>query len=240
MRSLAAAELLNAWEQGLPWPPFQRALLLLEAALPDVSPDALADLSIGQRDAYLLALRERLFGKELVGVATCPNCGDSLELNFTTADIRVPMQDDPALLLEAEGYRVHFRLPTSCDLAALASDSGAAQDRLLARCILEATQDGTFQRPDMLPEEVQRRVIDEMARADAQADIQLDVTCPACGHTWHAAFDVLSFLWAEVHAWALRILREVHLLASAYGWSEADILAMSALRRQWYIQMAGL
>jgi hypothetical protein len=34
-------------------------------------------------------------------------------------------------------------------------------------------------------------------------------------------------------------LREVHTLAWAYGWREADILAMSPARRQFYIELVG-
>ena len=76
-----------------------------------------------------------------------------------------------------------------------------------------------------------------MAEADPQADIQLALSCPACGHQWLSTFDIVSFFWSEINAWAYRILREVHILASAYGWREADILAMSPYRRQLYLEM---
>jgi hypothetical protein len=33
------------------------------------------------------------------------------------------------------------------------------------------------------------------------------------------------------------VLREVHILASAYGWREDDILAMSPARRRIYLEM---
>ena len=38
-------------------------------------------------------------------------------------------------------------------------------------------------------------------------------------------------------AWAVRLLGEVHELASAYGWREHDVLALSPWRRQAYLQM---
>jgi hypothetical protein len=47
----------------------------------------------------------------------------------------------------------------------------------------------------------------------------------------------VSYLWAEVHSWALRTLHEVNVLASAYGWRESDILALSQWRRQAYLEM---
>jgi hypothetical protein len=47
----------------------------------------------------------------------------------------------------------------------------------------------------------------------------------------------VAFFWKEINHWANRILREVHLLASTYGWSEADILALTPTRRQWYLAL---
>jgi hypothetical protein len=63
------------------------------------------------------------------------------------------------------------------------------------------------------------------------------LTCPQCAHQWQAPLDIVSFLWSEVHAWAIRLLREIHELASAYGWSEAEILALSPWRRRAYLEL---
>ena len=57
MRAISASELLNIWEQGLSKSSVERALMLLGTACPETSPEALAQLSIGQRDALLLMLR---------------------------------------------------------------------------------------------------------------------------------------------------------------------------------------
>jgi hypothetical protein len=76
-----------------------------------------------------------------------------------------------------------------------------------------------------------------MAELDPQADVQLALQCPSCSHPWHDPFDIATFFWGEINAWAVRILREVHMLAAAYGWSETDILAMNARRRQVYLDM---
>ena len=76
-----------------------------------------------------------------------------------------------------------------------------------------------------------------MAAADPQAAMTLDVDCPGCGAAVSTAWDVAPFFWAELHAWALRVLREVHTLAAAYGWTEATTLNLSAHRRRLYLQM---
>jgi hypothetical protein len=67
--------------------------------------------------------------------------------------------------------------------------------------------------------------------------VQLSLTCPDCDARWDAPLDIASFLWSEVQAWALRTLADVHTLARAYGWAEADILALSPPRRQAYLEL---
>jgi len=99
--------------------------------------------------------------------------------------------------------------------------------------------DGGDQAVEALPDGVIAALTAQMAQADPQADLQLDLSCPACRHRWLAAFDMITFLWNEIDSWARRMLREVHALASAYGWSEADILSMSATRRHLYLDLIG-
>jgi len=245
MRMLSAPELLDVWERGLGQPPVQRALSLLAAACPEMSPEVLAALSLGQRDAYLLTLREWMFGPQLTGLATCSGCGERLELTCQVAEIRAApaasQQEEggEALSLTAAGYAVRFRLPDSSDLAALAdqTDLAAARQQLLDRCLLAVQHDGEEAPTDRLPAPIVEAIVERMAQADPQADVRLALTCPACGNQWLAAFDIASFFWNEINAWAVRLLGEVHTLASAYGWRETDILALSPWRRQMYLEM---
>jgi hypothetical protein len=248
MRALSTLELLSVWERGLAQPAAQRVLTLLAAACPDTAPDALAKLSIGQRDARLLTLREWTFGPRLASLTTCPGCGERLELTFNVTDIRLPSPSQgeggegvEPLSLSVADYEVRFRLPNSLDLAAIAGHEDVAPTRhlLLDRCLLAAHQDGEETALDQLPDDVIDAVVERMAQTDSQADVQLALSCPACGHQWQAAFDIVSFFWSEINAWAYRTLREVHALARAYGWREDDILAMSPWRRQFYLGMVG-
>jgi len=248
MRALSAWELLNVWEWGQAQPAARRALALLAAACPDTPPDALAAISIGERDARLLTLREWAFGPGLDSVTACPGCGERLELHFQVADLRATEEQGSAeagapdsLSLEVSGYQVHFRLPNSLDLSALADQGDLETSRhlLLTRCLLSARRNGKEADLDRLPEDVADAIVEQMAKADPQADVQLDLTCPVCDHRWQTAFDIVSFFWNELNTWAHRTLRQVHILALAYGWREADILALSPGRRRYYLQMIG-
>ena len=250
MRPLSATELLYVWEQGQGQPAVTHALLLLALARPG---EAVAKLSIGRRDALLLTLRELLFGPRLLSIAVCPQCSQKLELDFEVSQIRAASDDvQPETLTVVTGeYEARFRLPNSGDLAAVAlnndvqrgsTPTGDASEILLARCLLEVRQNGG--KPPVpadslrdLPASLIEAIEEEMGLADPQANVRLDLTCACCGHRWPTVFDIASYLWSEIDDWAHRILREVHMLASAYGWREADILKMSARRRQMYLQM---
>ena len=56
---------------------------------------------------------------------------------------------------------------------------------------------------------------------------------------WLESLDIGSFVWHELTAWAQRAMDDVHVLARAYGWSESEVLALSAWRRQRYVELAG-
>jgi hypothetical protein len=246
MRALSTAELLSAWEASAPLPPPQRALALLSIAGADDAEagaqlDDVASLSIGQRDGRLLALREQTFGSRLSSLAMCPACGERLQFELAIPDLRVELSlgaTEP-LELRQHDYAVGFRLPNSLDLLSLdpSANPDANRKQLLRRCVASATKGGTPVVSDELPSEVAEAIAAKMAEADPQADLQLAMVCPQCAHRWTTTFDIASFFWTELNAWAIRLLREVHTLASVYGWSEAEILGLSPTRRKAYLEM---
>jgi len=125
-------------------------------------------------------------------------------------------------VLEVEGYELRFRLPDSTDLAAIRAgdDAQRARQTLLQRCLLSARRgEGKCPVPaSELPEHAISSLEDEMARMDAQSDMQMALDCPSCRNRWSATFDILGFFWNEINAWAQRLLVEVHMLAARYGW----------------------
>lgn len=240
MVSIATADLLTAWERGSSQSGSRRLLTLLAMAHPEMSEEQLLKLPIGQRDGLALSLREILFGPQLISLSICPSCNERLELMLNVADIKAVSNDsvEGPLALESDGFELEFRLPDSQDFMLIEAVSSIDEARsiLFERCLLSAYLDGRPCALDMLPEEILDKVEAAMSEADPQADVQLDLFCPACEHRWLATFDIASFLWSETNAWAQRVLNEVHLLAKAYSWREADILAMSPARRRMYLE----
>ena len=255
MRDLSAAELLTAWDRALGQSPTRQALVLLAAVYPEHSMEQLAQWSVGQRDACLLTLRERLFGSELNGVTVCPQCQQRIELAFNVSDIRVePTMTDPIvpvdeiMTLTAEGYRVQFRLPNTLDLEAIETrtDVNQMREQLLHRCITAVVWEGAEKGDGEpvnslapLPMTLVDAIAARMAEADAQADTRLALSCPDCHHEWFSTFDIATYLAGEIHSWAKYLLREIHSLALGYGWREADILTMTPRRRRAYLELLG-
>lgn len=241
MPTLNSANLFAAWERGLPQDPVQRALTLLAMAWPERSADEWASATIGERDEYLLRLRDEVFGSEIEATTACAACGERLVLSFTTHSIRAAPaalpEKDGRFFLRLNSYRIDYRLPTSADLIAVTENAeGNGREILLQRCVVVSRNEQPID-PSQLPERILKQVIERMAAADPQAEVQIELACPACEHRRSVVFDILSYLWGELDDWAHRLLIEVHALASAYGWSEAAIMTMSARRRNLYLQM---
>ena len=239
MRALLATELLKVWERGGAETPARRAIILLEAVCDEVQ--EVPQFTIGRRDELLLTLREKTFGRRLCLLATCPHCVAPLETELDISALRVapPAETRAELFLSADGHEIQFHLLNSADLAGLVAsdDDAASQLRLLKQCVLSAKHEGREIPTEKLPPNLVTLLAEKMAQADPQAEMQFAFRCPACDHTWQELFDIVSFFWAEINACALRLLREVHVLAAAYGWGEQEILRLSPQRRNAYLQL---
>jgi hypothetical protein len=220
-----------------------RALTLL-AACSGEGRDDLAALAIGERDARLLAVFEHLFGPVLNAFVECPRCAEGLEYSVATQDLIVrsrPRVGEDGLTLESGEWTLCLRLPNSVDLSVVSrcADIANARQMLVERCVLQASRGDREWPVRALPDSAVEQAAARLADLDPQADMVIDLECAACGNRWQSVLDIESFLWVKIGALAKRLLREVHVLAWAYGWREPDILALSATRRHFYLEMVG-
>lgn len=253
MHTLSVADILDVWERSSGQAPAEQALMLLAAACPERTGAELTALPLGARDALLLTVRQRLFGEKLASFARCPACGEALEFSIQIDDLRAGPPDDETPSTAAQTFRatlhpmgpdgpaahLTYRLPSGGDLIALQgiAEPAAFRVALAERCVSAATWGGTAVAPGDLSDDVLAALAAEMSARDPQAEVLLDLTCPACGASWQTVFDIATYFWAELAAEAKRLLREVDALARAYGWREADILALSPGRRRAYLEL---
>jgi hypothetical protein len=242
IHALSDAALLDIWERCDHLHPLDQALALLETACPDISRQALAELSIGRRDSLLLRLREATLGPSLAGHGHCPACTQEVEFQIGIGDLCAlqPHQSPTShWTLSITPGRLQGRLPNSLDLAAVAGcdDPGVARRTLALRCLQSTQPADQPLDPDDLSEESMSALGAHIADADPLADIQLHFRCPACDHQWEQTLDITIFFWREISERARRLLRQIHLLAWAYGWREKEILALPPRRRKYYLDM---
>jgi hypothetical protein len=250
MPAALSEALLQAWDAGEDASPGERGLILLGLAGPSLAEEDRESLTVGRRDAILIDLFERLFGEVATALAGCPSCGEQLEFDVPLADIRIPAPPNrpDRFKLAWSGHEIAYRLPQTRDLAALGAEPGdpavaPAARSLAERCILsiddsEETPPGLSLFLDAAPA-LEAAIATSVADADPQAVVTLAFECPACARHWQAPFDIVEFLWRRLDVMARGLLREVHVLASHYGWGEREIVSLSPRRRQHYLELIG-
>jgi hypothetical protein len=230
MRTLSNSEVLSLWEKGRRLHSLDRGLLALSVAgtLPD---ENVADWPVGRRNRVLFEMHCLCFGSSLLGWTACPECGEKVEFDVDAQSL-VPHDSPQAQETIAVGD-CWFRLPTSRDLAQCvnASDAHAAAISLAQRCRVSGTE------PTAWTEELLDNIGEEFIAVDPMAETRIALLCPQCSHQWEDSLDIAQFVWWEVESRARRLLWEVHMLASAYGWSERETIALSAERRALYLEM---
>ena len=232
MTAMDPQTVLACWERGRFRHPLDRALLLHAIAAPAEDANALADRPVGERNAALLRLHETLSGDELQSSVDCPRCDERLEFSLSANALLGGAGSPPSYVTVGD---LLVRVPTTRDLASITGepDEERAAQALLERLVAPAETAGPRpQRPDA------GEVIRALEEADPCADLTVALTCPACAHAWDASLDVAAFVWEEIEGRARRFLDEVHVLAHAYGWTEAEILRLPETRRNAYLERA--
>jgi hypothetical protein len=209
--------LLTLWDRGGRLGAADRATAALALALPDRSWAELAEVSLGQRDRLLLGLLGADASSTIEGVFDCPGCGEPMEISLGCQDLLtgdVPGKPEP---FEHDGWLIRWRLPNGDDLAAGPTGTATASD---------------------LPNTVRSKLIDQIEGWDVMTDIRLDAICPSCAEPQSVDLDVAALVWSEMDMRASAVIREVGLLAHAFGWTESEVLALSPRRRRAYLDLS--
>lgn len=235
MRALSHAGCLEIWELGKALHPLDRGLLAIESVSTEADRGTAADWPLGRRNRALAELRCACFGPALKGWTACDGCGEELEFNVDASAFIA--QDAPAADARIRSRGRVLRLPTSRDLASVAGekDSALAAIRLVERCTI-SSDDEPGEAPPLSDEDVDA-IGEAMSARDPLSEILLHFDCPECGASFDRPLDVTAFVWSEIEGRAKRLLRDVHALATAYGWSEEEILSLSPARRSFYLAM---
>jgi hypothetical protein len=167
-------------------------------------------------------------------VATCPHCAAMIDVDVPVARMALASSssDDVTPLAARRVGRVHaaLRVPTVGDLidAAALDTPEEAQALLAERCGLGEVD----------PEEWDAAITD-LDESHPLLAASCAVACPDCGEEFEATLDPVELCWEAVDAAATEVIDDVVALATAFGWSEADVLAVPPRRRAMYRRLAG-
>ncbi len=226
MPFLNDTEALALWEDGERLSMLDRAVRMA-AALAGIGIDAAGDLPLPVRDRLLLEALWHMGGDSAPVVAPCPECGTLHEADVALAPLLEARDAAPAHLTVA-GHSTALHPPSSRDLAeAIARGNPGAL--ALRCCDLEAAP---------CDPATARAIEAALEEAFPLLNIRIAMQCDACSAEFARRLDPVPLLWALVTAKAKAALASVDCLARAYGWSEAEIFALSPLRRRRYCEMA--
>ncbi|HEU0195111.1 MAG TPA: hypothetical protein VFQ71_12980, partial [Gaiellales bacterium] len=117
-----------------------------------------------------------------------------------------------------------LREPCYADLEDLPPDPEAAVKELLARCVVGA--------PSRPPRREDLEVVDDSLAGP------VGITCSDCGEPIAIDIDVEQAVLERIARRAREVDREVHILASAYHWSLAEIESLGERRRRTLAELA--
>ncbi|GAA1954653.1 hypothetical protein [Microbacterium deminutum] len=188
------------------------------------------DLPVGDVDLLVLWQRREHLGDTMVAEGRCARCHEPVDVRFSLAAYaahhrprasrRAEAVGDGWFALRAGGAT--FRLPTARDVLSI-DPSADGRGALLARCVRE-----------QVPAATARAVESAMARLAPTMRTAVTGVCPECGAGFELEVDARELCMAELRREAVTVYDDVNLIATAYGWSQDDILDLPSARRRRY------
>ena len=171
-------------------------------------------LTLAEGDRLLLGVHRELAGADIEVAVRCVTCDT---VNVATLTPSTVAEDAPRCAWLGPG--AGLRPPTYGDLVGLPRhDPAVAEAELLVRCTV-----GTPLRPAR-PEQLE--LVDDTLTGPVL------LACSNCGQLLETPADVQRLVLEGVQACAETLDFELHLLASTYGWSLAEIESLPDARRR--------
>lgn len=185
--------------------------------------------TVASRLQGLLAVVRTTRPADLDISARCDRCHEPLSFSLPLEGF---LQTPPSGLLRCQPENdsaFNVRLPTGADQKGWL-ETGEDNPETLAKTLVVDEQ--ALARWDENHLSAMEQVLEE---ADPYTALDLESECPYCEAAVSQPLDLESVLLHRLQSALTERLREVHRLARAYHWSESDILALPAQRREFYL-----
>ncbi len=209
--------ILSLYEKGMAASPARRAALLCAAAGAD--PEA---LPMGDVDRRIWGFLNAMFSGPHEAVSACSDCGEAVEFVMPPDFAPPPRVGGDEVEVSYRGTSHKVRMPRLADVR-----DGRARLENLA-------PDAPWDDPGFVA-----AAEEALEAADPGLRLLVVLQCAACGSEQSKVFDAAGYTWQRVELAARQLLREIVSLARSLGWSEADLLGMSAARRAIYLAELG-
>ena len=212
--------------------PFATTDILCGCLLMDGNPltrDEVWSWTINRRLQGLLAVTEATRGDLMILTAHCQeqDCMQPMDLPLRIRDF-LQTEDPLQVVVQTEGdIPVEIRLPTGNDQRVWLQNQ-VGPDQMLEGLIREPSS-------VILSAEWFETFETALMEADPLTTLEIETLCPECGATNHLPVDLEQECLNGLAAEQPRLFDEIHQLASAYHWSEVEILAIPAVRRRLYL-----
>lgn len=209
-----------------------------------VEADLLWALPVGKRMQCLLTLCRLSQGNIFSFQFSCANarCGQLMELDIPLAqfmEVRQAADTKDSVTVKWNGEKLRLRKPTGQDqrewLQHAYADESAATHAMVQQ-LLVSEQDGPATSPGHLPADLLAEISRALDAADPLMNYQCSVVCPYCDHRADYPIDLEAFALKQLQQVQHNLLNNVHCLASAYHWSEAQIFSVPPWRRALYLK----
>lgn len=197
--------------------------------------------TVPQRSQALIAVALASGEERLRSGTRCPHpqCGEIIELDVeVSAFLRREDARDFDWSPEPERI-VRAALPTGADQREWL-DRGEVTLPAMTRQLLRSIDGQAPADEWVVPESWVDGLATELAQRDPLTALELEARCPACGTTFTIEFDLEAQLLERLQARQEQTLRHIHELASAYHWSEDEIVQLPTWRRHYYLRRLGV
>jgi hypothetical protein len=233
---------------------FER-IIVFEGVNKEDTRSILSKLSIGDRVALLLHIRQLLLGDIIKSTITCPKCKQNMSLELSVKSLLQIKYPEPEEYydLKACGFNLQVRPLTGFEQETNLSSSSvdSNEDKLLEELVRVCVVHSDPPLPDLLPKSLIEAIGKKMEEIDPLSDITLAMSCIGCSHAFFPSFPVEEYIFSEIgllgRGGAVAISgggggvslldQEVHLLAFNYHWTEKDILSIPTGRRKRYVKL---
>jgi hypothetical protein len=218
-----------------------RLACFVVAASHGISGEDVLTWTLDRRRRALAAVAAGTFGDTVAWQTRCTAsaCRQPMELELPLAPFLSDVAQEPAFECSRQtGDRLIVRLPTGHDQRAWRS-LAVRPDELplaMATSLVAAVNGRPPEAGWQLPADWLDDVETQLAARDSGTVTTVTPKCPTCGAHCTMDLDVESILLELFAREQRQAMDDVHRLARAYHWSEADVLGIPPRRRAAYLQ----